>query len=131
MKKDESIHELVLNITNDMNYVPEMNQELFDKVIDDALRSEYSLENVWRIAFNYDSIGLNYDMIDNIFIEAGDAYYLSEYISAVHQVNYDKIVKMLIEKNDKEFIKDFLFKYTDFSGLDRKYVDKLREFVNK
>ena len=127
-----SVHELMLFITENivMEEVPKIDQSLFDELVWDAINSEYALENVWRLAMCYDEYGFNYDIIDRYFVDSGDAYYLSEYISGVIQVNQEKMVKMLIDKKDRACINDFLNKYIDGSSLDSIYIDMLRECVN-
>ena len=132
MENINTIHELMLYITNNMPETPpDINQDKFEKIIKEAFNSEYSLENVWRIAIVYDKHGLNYDTIDKIFIESKNAYYLSEYISAVHQVNQEKIVNMMINTNDKDYINEFLFKYINGSNIEKKYIESLKEYVIK
>ena len=116
------------NIPDD---IPQIEQKTFEEIINDAINSEYPLENVWRIALQYNDHNLNYDIIDKFFIETGNPYYLSEYICIIPETTQEKIVNMLIEKNDKELIREFLFRYVDGSNLDLKNVEKLREFLSK
>ncbi len=130
MKKKDSIHELMLSITNDMSEkLPKIDQNKFDEIVNDAICSDDSLEKVWRIAMTYDEYGFNYDIIDKFFIDSKDTYYLSEYISVVLQINQEKIVNMMIEQGDKNLINEFLNKYIGVSGLQEKYVNILKEYI--
>ena len=130
MKKKDSIHELMLSITNDMpEKPPKIDQNKFDEIVNDAICSDDSLEKVWRIAMTYDEYGFNYDIIDKFFIDSKDTYYLSEYISVVLQINQEKIVNMMIEQGDKNLINEFLNKYIGVSGLQEKYVNILKEYI--
>ncbi len=126
-----SIHDLMLLITwyLSVEYPPSIDQDMFHLIVEDAICSEDSLENVWRIAMNYDERGFDFSLIDKFFIESHNAYYLSEYISGVLQVNQEKLVDMLICDGDKEFIRDFLDKYIGASNLDSQYVQMLKEYV--
>ena len=130
MKKKDSIHELMLSITNDMpEKPPKIDQNKFEQIVKDAICSDDSLEKVWRIAMTYDEYGFNYDIIDKFFIDSKDTYYLSEYISVVLQINQEKIVNMMIEQGDKNLINEFLNKYIGVSGLQEKYVNILKEYI--
>ena len=126
-------HELMLLITWYISsiYPPHIDEELFHELVEDAIQSEDSLENVWRLAMTYDNYDFNYDEIDKFFINSKDAYYLSEYISGVFQVNQEKITNMLIEQGDKDLIKEFLNKYIEASHLQEKYVNILREHISR
>lgn len=121
----------MLSITNDMpEEVPKIDQYKFEQIVKDAICRDDSLEKVWRIAMTYDEYGFNYDIIDKFFIGSKDAYYLSEYISGVLQVNQEKIVNMMIEQGDKKLINEYLNKYIVASGLQEKYVNILKEYFS-
>ena len=126
-------HELMLLITwyISMPKIPNIDQDLFNDLVNDAINSDNSLENVWRLAMNYDEHGFNYNIVDEFFINSKDAYYLSEYICGVIQVNQEKIVNMLIESKDKELITEFLNKYIVASNLEDKYVNMLKEYISR
>ena len=126
-------HELMLLITWYISniYPPHISEELFHELVEDAIQSEDSLENVWRLAMTYDNYDFNYDKIDKFFINSKDAYYISEYISGVLQVSQEKITNMLIEQGDKGLINEFLNKYIGASGIQKKYVNILKEYIGK
>ncbi len=131
--KKMTTHELMLLITwyISMPKIPNIDQDLFNDLVNDAINSDNSLENVWRLAMNYDEHGFNYNIVDEFFINSKDAYYLSEYICGVIQVNQEKIVNMLIESKDKELITEFLNKYIVASNLEDKYVNMLKEYISR
>ena len=131
--KKMTTHELMLLITwyISMTKIPNIDQDLFNDLVNDAINSDNSLENVWRLAMNYDEHGFNYNIVDEFFINSKDAYYLSEYICGVIQVNQEKIVNMLIESKDKELITEFLNKYIVTSNLEDKYVNMLKEYISR
>ena len=126
-------HELMLLITWYISniYPPHISEELFHELVEDAIQSEDSLENVWRLAMTYDNYDFNYDEIDKFFINSKDAYYISEYISGVLQVSQEKITNMLIEQDDKDLIKEFLNKYVEASHLQEKYINILKEHISR
>ncbi len=126
-------HELMLLITWYiwMKYPPHIDEELFHELVEDAILSEDNLENVWRLAMNYNNHDFNYDEIDKFFINSKDVYYISEYISGVSQVNQEKITNMLIGQGDKDLINEFLNKYIGVSGMQEKYVNILKEYIGR
>lgn len=87
---------------------PKIDQITFNKLVESAIDYNYSLESVWRLAMNYDSKGYNFDLIDEFFVNSKNAWYLSEYISSIDQINQEKIVNMIIADEDKNFIKELL-----------------------
>ena len=88
--------------------VPKIDQNMFNDLVKEAINSEHPFENVWRLGMNYDGRGFNFDLLDDFFVNSNDSWYLEEYVSGVEQVSHEKIAMMLIKKNDKEFIKEFL-----------------------
>ena len=78
---------------------------------------------------NYDEFNFNYDQIDKFFINSKNAYYLSEYISGVLQVNQEKITNMMIEQGDKDLINEILNKYIGASHLQEKYINMLNDYI--
>lgn len=85
---------------------PKIDQTTFNKLV--KLAIDYSLEKVWRLAMNYDLKGYNYDLIDEFFVNSKNAWYLSEYISSVYQINQEKIINMIIANDDRSFISELL-----------------------
>ena len=87
---------------------PKIDQIMFNKLVKSAIDYNYSLESVWRLAMNYDSKGYNFDLIDEFFVNSKNAWYLSEYISSINQINQEKIINMIMANNDKKFIRELL-----------------------
>ena len=106
-----------------------LTQEQFDELVEEAKKYEYSLENVWRLAMNYDQMDFDYSKIEDFFVDTRDAYYLTEYMSGVFQANKKRIVDKLIKTNDKEFIKKILERDYAFYSEEQNYKKKLEEFV--
>lgn len=75
---------------------------------------------------NFDCKNYNYDLLDEFFVNSKDSLYLVEYISSIHQVNQEKIVNMVIQTKDKEFIKRLLEDNFIQSHLEEKYKDRLK-----
>ncbi len=76
---------------------------------------------------NYDCRGYNYDLLDDFFVNSKDRRYLVEYISGIIQVNKEKIVNMVIQTKDKEFIKEFLEDDLIQLNLEEKHKDALKQ----
>ncbi|MGN1352543.1 MAG: hypothetical protein ACI4WF_00575 [Bacilli bacterium] len=109
--------------------IPMIDQETFNDLVNSAIQYDYPLEKVWRLAMNYDSRGYNYDLIDEFFVNSKDSYYLAEYISGVIQVNKEKIVNMIIQTKDKEFIKALLKDNFIQNHLEEKHINDLEKLL--
>lgn len=109
--------------------VPNTDQQTFNDLVNSAIQYDYPLEKVWRLAMNYDSRGYNYDLIDEFFVNSKDSYYLAEYISGVIQVNKEKIVNMIIQTKDKEFIKSLLKDNFIQNHLEEKHINDLEKLL--
>ena len=94
------------NITSSRPY--SIDQEKLDELVDVAKEHDYCDENIWRLAMNYDEMGYDFSKIEKYFVDNKDIYYLQEYICAVYQKNLDYIIDLLIEQNDKDYIKKVL-----------------------
>lgn len=121
--------DLMLLITNyiSCSVVFKIDQDKFDDLVRAATEYNHDLENVWRLAMNYDDRGYNFDLLDKFFVEKRDAWYLSEYISSVCQVDQEKIVNLIIATKDKAFIKKILDDNFIQSHLKEEYQQKLKD----
>lgn len=82
---------------------PNMDQEEFDRLVKVGIENDKK-EWLWRLAFNYENSGLNFDSIVDYFIKVKDGYYLGELISAVGEcLDIDNIIDKI---QDKELIED-------------------------
>lgn len=80
-----------------------LKQEDFDRLVKIAKEKD-EREWLWRLAFNYEGKGINFDEIVNYFIDKKDGFYLGELISAVGKyLNIDSIIDKI---NDRELIED-------------------------
>ena len=113
--------------------VPNTDQQTFNDLVNSAIQYDYPLEKVWRLAMNYDSryYSYNYDLIDEFFVNSKDSYYLAEYISGVIQVNKEKIVNMIIQTKDKEFIKALLKDNFIQNHLEEKHINDLEQVLDE
>lgn len=109
--------------------VPKIDQETFNDLVNCAIKYDHSLENVWRLGMNYDCRGYNYDLLDEFFVNSRDSRYLAEYISGVIQVNQEKIVNMVVQTKDKEFIRRLLEDNFIQSHLKEKYKADLKKVL--
>lgn len=107
--------------------IPKIDQETFNDLVNSAVKYDHSLENVWRLGMNYDCRNYNYDLLDEFFVNSKDSWYLAEYISGINQVNQAKIVNMVIQTKDKEFIKKLLKDNFIQSNLEEKYKEDLKK----
>ena len=87
------------------SFPPNLTQEEFDRLVKVGIEKD-EREWLWRLAFNYENRGINFDSIVEYFIKKKDGYYLAELISAVGGcLNIDKIIDMI---DDKELIDDLI-----------------------
>ena len=128
-----SIHELMLLITSFISVpsVPNVDQETFNELVMDAVKSDYALENVWRLAMNYDGKGYNYDLIDYFFVHSKDVGYLGEYITGVIQVNQENVFHKVIETKDTGYIKKILDYDMLMNRIEKKYKTYLKTNYKK
>lgn len=107
--------------------IPKIDQETFNELVNSAIKYDHALENVWRLGMNYDDKNYSYDLLDEFFVNSKNSWYLAEYISGVNQVNQEKIVDMVIQTKDKEFIKKLLKDNFIQSHLEEKYKKSLEQ----
>lgn len=127
-----NIQDLMLLITSYISapVLPKISQEIFNELVNAAINYDHSLENVWRLGMNYDLRNYNYNLLDEFFVNSKDSWYLAEYISEVIQVDQEKIVDMLIQTNDKEFIEKILKDNFTQSNLEEKYKNVLERALS-
>ena len=129
--KDMSDLELMLLITSYIfvPYIPKIDQNTFNNLVNVAKTYDNALENIWRLGMNYDCKGYDYTLLENFFVNSKNVWYLGEYISGVNQVNQESIVNKIINTADKDFIKQVLEDNFIANCLDKKYKEKLEEVI--
>ncbi len=108
---------------------PNIDQELFDDVVKEAIKYDNNKEKVWRIAMHYDSHNYNYDLIDSFFVNEKDIWYLGEYISSIWQIDQNKIVSQILKTKDIKYICDILDDELLNRHLNRECIDTLKNFI--
>lgn len=123
--------ELMLLITSYIYvpFIPNIDQEYFNDLVNVAKNYDNALENIWRLGMNYDCRGYNFDLLDNFFVDSKDVYYLGEYISSIHQITQEKVVNTILETKDKEFIKQILEDNFIVDSLGEKYKNLLESSI--
>ena len=86
-------------------YPPKLSQEKFEELVEVGKEKD-KREALWRLAFNYENMNINFDSIVDYFIKVKDGYYLAELISAIsYSLDIDKLIEKL---NDKKLIEDLI-----------------------
>ena len=131
MAKNMSDLELMLLITSNILVpnVPKINQDSFNDLVNAAKNYDNALENIWRLAMNYDCKGYNYDLLEEFLVNSKNVWYLGEYLNSVIQVNQENLIKKIIATNDSEYIKELLKDNFIISHLDDKYKNILKEYI--
>ncbi len=129
--KNMSDLELMLLITSNILVpnVPKIDQDSFNDLVNVAKNYDNALENIWRLAMNYDCKGYNYDLLEEFLVDSKNVWYLGEYINSVIQVNQENLIKKIIATNDSEYIKELLKDNFIISHLDDKYKNILKEYI--
>ncbi len=82
---------------------PEMNQDKFERLVKAGIEKD-EREWLWRLAFSYEDMDINFDSIVDYYISVNDGYYLAELISAIGEnLNIDSIIDKI---NNPDLIKD-------------------------
>ena len=107
--------------------IPSIDQEFFNEMVESGKTYEHALENLWRLAMNYDRKGYDFSLLDQFFLEAKDARYFLEYLSGVDQVNTQEMVDKLLATKDKAFIKSVFEKEYAKHFFDTETLKKLEK----
>lgn len=123
--------ELMLLITSYIfvPYIPKIDQDYFNDLVNVAKDYDHALENIWRLGMNFDGKGYNFDLLDDFFVKSKDIWYLGEYISGIHQINQEKIVNKILGTKDKGFIKQILENELILDNLDKEYTSILESNI--
>jgi len=105
---------------------PKISQDIFDELVEEGIKYDSPLENVWRLAMTYDQKDFNFDKIEEYIISTKDVYYYGEYISGVYQANHNHLIELILNTKDKEYIKKILDNEFITKLLNKKYIDKLQ-----
>ncbi len=123
--------ELMLLITSYIYapLAPQINQDVFNNLVNVAKNYANNLESIWRLGMNYDNKGYNYDLLDDFFVNSKNVYYLGEYISGIEQINPEKIINAIVNTKDKKFIKEVYEDELITESIDKKYLSILKSFI--
>ncbi len=115
--------ELMLLITSYIfvPYIPKIDQDYFNDLVNVAKDYDNALENIWRLGMNFDGKSYNFDLLDDFFVNSRDIWYLGEYINGIQQINQEKIVNKILGTKDKEFIKQVVDDELILYNLDKEY----------
>ena len=87
------------------SYPPKLTNEEFEELVKIGIEDD-KREALWRLAFNYEDSGKDFNPIVDYYIEKNDGYYLAELICAVSSnLDIDSIIEKL---NDKDLIEDLI-----------------------
>lgn len=129
--KNMSALELMLLITSYIfvPYIPKIDQDFFNDLVNVAKDYDNALENIWRLGMNFDEKNYDFDLLDDFFVNSKNIWYLGEYINGIHQINQEKIVNKILETKDKVFIKQVLEDKFLIDVLDEKYRSILESAI--
>ena len=83
---------------------PKLMQEDFNDLVQVGIEED-AREALWRLAVNYHRKNINFNVIEDYFIEKRDAYYLVELLCAVEEdLDKEKLINKVMDTKDKWFI---------------------------
>ncbi len=124
----DALNIITYNLMSNKPY--SITQEQFNDLVEVSKKHDYTLENMWRLAMNYDEKGYDFSKIEEYLIESRDVYYLGEYISAIYQKNTNYIVDLIIKTGDNEYVKKVLDNEFITRDLSSEQIDKLKKVIN-
>lgn len=105
---------------------PQIDQEAFDDMVEVGIKED-KREALWRLAFNYDFKGMNFNAIVDYFILKRDVYYLMELVCAVQEsLDMDYLIDKVLETKDKEFISKIIKDNETLDRIDDKHLEMLK-----
>ena len=105
---------------------PQIDQEAFDEMVEIGIKED-KREALWRLAFNYDFKGMNFNRIVDYFILKRDVYYLMELVCAVQEsLDMDYLIDKVIETNDKVFINKIIEDNKNLDRIEDKHLEMLK-----
>ena len=105
---------------------PQIDQEAFDDMVEVGIKED-KREALWRLAFNYDFKGMNFNRIVDYFILKRDVYYLMELVCAVQEsLDMDYLIDKVLETKDKEFISKIIKDNETLDRIEDKHLDMLK-----
>lgn len=128
--KQMSDRDLMLMITNyiKMGLVPQIDQEYFEVLVDEAIKDSSSKEFCWRLAMNYEH--KNLDKIEDYLISTKDTYYVIELLYALrHVLDINKSVEKIINTKDKEFMQNILKHKFLEEVFTKEQIEKIKEEI--
>lgn len=105
---------------------PQIDQEAFDDMVEVGIKED-KREALWRLAFNYEFKGMNFNAIVDYFILKRDVYYLMELVCAVQEsLDMDYLIDKVIETKDKEFIAKIIKDNETLDRIEDKHLEMLK-----
>ena len=105
---------------------PQIDQEAFDEMVEVGIKED-KREALWRLAFNYEFKGMNFNKIVDYFILKRDVYYLMELVCAVQEsLDMDYLIDKVIKTNDKVFINKIIEDNKNLDRIDDKHLEMLK-----
>ena len=125
--------DLMLLITDYMKVKnpPRLNQQEFDKLVEDAKESVDPKENCLRLALNYELFNLDFSNIEDYLIETRDTWYMAQYIKSVDNYSFDldNLLLKICSTNDYKYLNNLLNTEPFTNELSLDQIKKLEESI--
>lgn len=110
---------------------PHLTQEKFDDLVNLAIQTDWR-EALFRLAFNYEKLNIDFGKIEDYYIEKRDAWFLTELVSAVGEdLNIDNLLRKVIATRDRDFMFDVKNHAKQINCFNEKEWDRLVKLANQ
>ena len=116
MKYEKIFRELDEDLKIKTHFIP--TQEELDEMLD-ILIIKKDKEKIWRLAFTFSDLDLNFDKFIYYYIKEKDSWYLSELFYVITDQNFDdKKIYEYVNKNYNDCLDTFIQAIKDYYGMD-------------
>ena len=116
MKYEKIFNELDEDLTIKTHFIP--TQKELDEMLDILIKRK-DKEKIWRLAFTFSLLDLNFDKFIYYYIKEKDSWYLYELFSVITDEKFDdKKLYEYVSKNYNDCLDTFIQAIKDYYGMD-------------
>lgn len=116
MKYEKIFKELDEDLTIKTHFIP--TQKELDEMLDILIKKK-DKEKIWRLAFTFSLLDLNFDKFIYYYIKEKDSWYLYELFSVITDEKFDdKKLYEYVSKNYNDCLDTFIQAIKEYYGMD-------------